>query len=355
MATGGPAPAADGTMGVMAQTTSTPRDIPRDIPRDQDPTASARADEPAIVTVADQGFLDELEPPDGVELRYWGVDVPAREVLGDDAGRVRAVVLPYGSGRLGLEHLSDLPALDLVQSLSAGVDPVVGRLPDGIRLANGAGVHDASTAELAIGLVLSSLRGLDEAVRDQDQARWHPVSRTSLADSRVLLLGVGGIGSAIARRLRPFEVEIIRVGRSSRGDDQGLVHAQDELPALLPHADVVIVSLPLTDSTRGIVDADFLAAMRGQSLLVNVGRGPLVDTGALAAELRTGRLHAALDVTDPEPLPQDHPLWGLPGIIITPHIGGGSSAYRARALALIRAQLRRVARGADPVNEVSPV
>ncbi len=319
-----------------------------------DPSATRPA-RPAIVTVADQGLLDELEAPDGTELRYWGLDVPAREVLGDDADRVSAVVLPYGAPDQGLRHLADLPSLTLVQSLSAGVDAVVGQLPDGVGLANGAGVHDASTAELAIGLVLASLRGLDEAVRDQDQARWHPVSRRSLADSRVLLLGVGGIGSAIARRLRPFEVEIVRVGRSSRGDDQGLVHAQDELPVLLPEVDVVIVSLPLDDATRGIVDDRFLAAMKGQSLLVNVGRGPLVDTDALAAELRTGRLRAALDVTDPEPLPQDHPLWGLPGIIITPHIGGGSSAYRARALALVRAQLGRVASGAEPVNRVSAV
>ncbi len=329
-------------MGVMADSASAPRD--------QHPTTTG---EPVLVTVADQGFIDELDPPDGVELRWWGVDVPASEALGADAERVRAVVLPYGAGPHELHHLADLPSLTLVQSLSAGVDPVVGRLPDGVGLANGAGVHDASTAELAVGLVLSSLRGLDEALRDQDQARWHPVSRTSLADSRVLLLGVGGLGSAVARRLRPFEVEITRVGRTARSDDDGLVHAPDELPALLPHADVVIVSLPLDDSTRGIVDSGFLAAMPGQSLLVNVGRGPLVDTDALVAELRRGRLRAALDVTDPEPLPSSHPLWGLPGVIITPHIGGGSSSWRPRALALIRAQLRCIASEDGPVNEVS--
>ena len=308
---------------------------------------------PMIVTVGDQQLIDDVgAPPDGVELRYWDLSSSPGQALAGDEDRVRAVVLPYGAGEADLEHLADLPNLSLVQSLSAGVDSVVGRLPQGVALANGAGVHDASTAELAVALVLMSLRGLDETVRHQDQAAWHPASRLSLADRRVLLLGVGGIGSAVAARLRPFEVALTRVGSRARGDDQGMVHATDELPALLPDAEVVVVSLPLSDATRGMVDAAFLAAMPDGSLLVNVGRGALVDTDALVAELRAERLRAALDVTDPEPLPADHPLWGVPGVIITPHVGGGASAMHPRAATLLRAQLQRLAGGQEPANAV---
>ena len=310
--------------------------------------------EPAmIVTVGDQQLIDDAgAPPDGVELRWWDLSSPPGQALAGDEDRVRAVVLPYGAGPAELSHLADLPHLSLVQSLSAGVDSVVGRLPDGVTLANGAGVHDASTAELAVALVLASLRGIDEAVRHQDEARWRPTSRLSLADRRVLLLGVGGIGSAVAARLRPFEVDLTRVGSRARDDEQGRVHGVDELPGLLPDAEVVVVSLPLSEATRGVVDAAFLAAMPEGSLLVNVGRGPLVDTDALVAELRAERLRAALDVTDPEPLPADHPLWGLPGVIITPHVGGGASAMHPRAAALLRTQLQRLADGREPVNVV---
>ena len=305
-----------------------------------------------IMTVHDPDVLDDVgQPPAGVEVRLWDVVSPAREALGGDVDRVVATVLPYGS-RATLEHLADLPALRLVQVLSAGVDSVVGRLPDGVVLANGAGVHEASTAELALGLVLSSLRGIDEAVRDQAQGRWRPVARTSLADRRVLVLGVGRIGDAVADRLAPFEVELTRVATTARDDERGHVHSVDELPALLPGAEVVVLVLPLTEATRGLVDAAFLDALPTGALLVNVGRGAVVDTDALVAAVRDRRVRAALDVVDPEPLPPEHPLWGLDGVIITPHVGGGASAMRPRATALLRTQLRRLADGGEPVNVV---
>jgi phosphoglycerate dehydrogenase-like enzyme len=309
--------------------------------------------EPAIVTLPDQDLLEGLgAPPQGLQLRFWDVAAPPAEVLGAEAHRVRAVVLPYSSRATALGSLADLPALALVQSLSAGYDNLVGKLPPAVPFANGGGIHDASTSELALALVLASLRGLDDAVRDQDQARWHPVRRTGLADRRVLVLGTGGVGAAVCARLRPFEVDLVRVAASARTDAEGLVHGVEELPELLPGVDVVVVALPLTEATRGLLDARLLAAMPGQSLLVNVGRGPVVDTDALVAELRAGRLRAALDVVDPEPLPPEHPLWGLPGVIITPHVGGGTDAMRPRALALLRTQLGRLAAGQQPVNLV---
>ncbi len=310
----------------------------------------------AIVTLPDAGVLDALAPdvPNGLELRSWDVTAPPRDVLGDDAARVRAVVMPYSPRPTGLRWLADLPALELVQVLTAGVDGVVGELPDGVPLANGAGVHDASTAEMAVALALASLRGLDDAVREQDRARWRPSARPGLADRRVLLLGVGGVGGAIASRLLSFEVDLVRVASRARMDALGLVHSLDELPSLLPRAEVVVLALPLTDATRGVVDAGFLAAMPEHALLVNVGRGKLVDTGALVAELRRGRLRAALDVVDPEPLPPEHPLWGLPGVIITPHDGGSAASMHPRTLVLLRTQMRRLAAGQQPMNLVDP-
>ena len=314
-----------------------------------DPTPAADV----LVTLPDAEWLDLVQPlPAGVRARLWDVCGDPREALGDDADQVRAVVLPYGSSATALGALADLPRLQLVQALSAGVDTLVGAVPPGAPLANAAGVHDASTGELAVALALASLRGIDEAVRDAEQARWRPSRRRTLADRRVLLLGTGGIGGAVAARLRPFEVDLVRVASRARTDADGAVHGADELPALLPGAEVVVVALPLSEATRGIVDAAFLAAMPDGALLVNVGRGALVDTGALLDELQRGRLTAALDVVDPEPLPADHPLWAAPGLLLTPHVGGDTSAMRPRAVALVRAQLERLRDGRDPANLV---
>ncbi len=183
-----------------------------------------------------------------------------------------------------------------------------------MRLCNARGVHEASTAELALALTLASLRGIPGFVRAQQQERWQGDFHPALADRSVLIVGYGAIGSAIEDRLTPFELtRVARVARSARTTARGPVHQLAELPALLPEADVVILSTPLNETTRHLVDAEFLARMKDGALLVNVARGPVVDTKALLAELESGRITAALDVTDPEPLPQGHPLWHAPG------------------------------------------
>ena len=309
-----------------------------------------------VVTLPDPDWVEDLQPmPPGVRGVPWAVDSPARDALGEDADRVAMVVWPY-LGRLPAhsQPLAALPALRLVQLLTAGYEGVGALLPPGVQLANAAGVHDASTAELAVGLMLASLRGIDDAVRDAEQARWRHRQRPSLADRRVLVIGVGGVGGAIADRLAPFEVQLTRVASSARHDERGHVHGVAELPELLPNQDVVVLATPLNDSTARLVDARFLAAMPDDALLVNVGRGPVVDTGALVAELRTHRLHAALDVVDPEPLPVEHPLWSVPGLILTPHVGGHTTAMRPRALALVREQISRLASGRPPAHVVHP-
>jgi phosphoglycerate dehydrogenase-like enzyme len=285
------------------------------------------------------------DPPAG--LRYEVVD-PTRH-LPDSVADVRFYVPPYLLGPDAAEVLGRMTSLEVVQTLTAGVDNLRGAVPDGVTLCNGRGIHDTSTAELALTLILSSLRGIPDFVRARGRHQWTQGWRPALADRRVLLVGYGAIGAAIERRLEPFEVEVTRVARSRRDG----VHSIDELPGLLPTADVVVLVVPLTEDTRGLVDAGFLAAMRDGALLVNVARGAVVDTPALIAELDSGRIHAALDVTDPEPLPEDHALWDAPNLLISPHVGGASSAMWPRAHRLVRDQLHRYARGEQLVNVMS--
>ncbi len=280
------------------------------------------------------------DPP--AALRYEVVD-PVDGDVPASAADVRFWVPPYRLGPEVAEVVEHLRSLEVVQTLTAGVDNLRGRLPDGVTLCSGRGIHDASTAELALTLVLASLRGVPDAVRAQERHAWAGGWRTSLADRRVLLVGHGAVGRAIEARLTPFEVDVVRVARTARPEEQ--VHAFTDLPDLLPHADVVVLAVPLTEETRGLVDAAFLARMPDGALLVNVARGPVVVTDDLLAALHTGRITAAVDVADPEPLPRDHPLWDAPGLLVTPHVGGMTSAMWPRAHRLVRDQLHRWAAG----------
>jgi phosphoglycerate dehydrogenase-like enzyme len=263
------------------------------------------------------------------------------------ADRVELYVPDYTFHPSVVEVIPRLRSLRVVQTLTAGVDHVRPYVPDGVTLCNARGVHDASTAELAVALTLASLRGIPDFVRAQEQRRWEFGTYRSLADRTVLIVGYGSIGEAVERRLEGFECDVLRVARTARDG----VADMSALPRLLAAAEVVILVVPETDETRGMVDRAFLSAMRDDALLVNVSRGPVVDTGALLAELRQGRLRAALDVTDPEPLPPDHPLWSAPGLLVSPHVGGGTTAFPPRAHALVREQLARFAAG-EPLRNV---
>jgi phosphoglycerate dehydrogenase-like enzyme len=287
------------------------------------------------------------EAPAG--LRYEVVRPEPGEPLPASAAEVTFYVPAYQMAPIGPELFRQLPRLEVVQTLTAGVDHIRASVPSGVLLCNGRGIHDTSTAELALTLVLSSLRGIPEFVRAQDAGRWRPERRESLADKRVLIVGHGQIGAAIEARILPFEAEVVRVARRAR---EG-VHAIDELPTLLPDADVVILTLPGTQETRHLVDAEFLARMKTGALLVNVARGSVVDHDALAEALHAGRIHAAVDVTDPEPLPDDHPLWHAPHLLVSPHVGGASSAMWPRAHRVVREQLARYARGEPLANVVT--
>ncbi|CAN5343898.1 2-hydroxyacid dehydrogenase [soil metagenome] len=298
--------------------------------------------DPLVWLPFDPADLGEVPPG----LRYEVFD-PTRHVPAS-VDEVELYVTPYQLGTAVADVLSRTPRRRVVKTLTAGVDAVRAAVPDGVTLCSGRGIHDASTAELAVTLVLAGLRGIPDFVRDHDRRSWTPQWRPALADTHVLLVGYGAIGEAIEARLTPFEVSVDRVARSARTG----VHAITDLPGLLPRADVVILVLPLTDETRGLVDAAFLARLKDGALLVNVARGPVVDTAALVAELATGRITAALDVVDPEPLPADSPLWDAPGLLVTPHVGGASSAMWPRAHRLVREQLLRFAAGEPLANVV---
>jgi len=282
------------------------------------------------------------EVPSG--LRYEVVD-PTRDVP-DSVTDVAFYVPPYDMGPRIADTLPRMTSLQVIQTMTAGVDNVRGHVPPGVTLCNGRGIHDTSTAELTLALILASLRGLPRFVRQQDGHEWRGGFEQSLADKRVLLVGYGAVGSAIEARLRPFECEVVPVARSARDG----VHAITELPDLLPTADVVVLIVPLTGETRGLVDAAFLDRMRDGALLVNVARGAVVVTDDLVAALESGRIRAALDVTDPEPLPADHPLWTAPHVLVSPHVGGASSAMWPRAHRLVREQLERYAAGEPLAN-----
>jgi phosphoglycerate dehydrogenase-like enzyme len=245
------------------------------------------------------------------------------------------VVLPYEGSTISIsEAISRLTNIKVLQTLTAGFDNVQPHVPAGVTLCNAAGVHDDATSELAVLLALSALRDMPRSFRAQQEHHWETYFARSLADKNVLLIGYGNVGKAAEKRLLAFGCTVTPVARTARDH----VHSIAELPNLIPLADVVMLIVPNNPGTVKLVDAKFLAAMKDNSVLVNVARGVVVDTDALVAELKSGRISAALDVTDPEPLPAAHVLWELPNVIITSHNGGEGDVFWDRARARIHSQ-----------------
>lgn len=251
-----------------------------------------------------------------------------------------------GADRTGL--LARLPNLKLIQLLSAGAEKWVDVLPEGVLLSTCRGAHGGSTAEWVVAVLLSMHRELGSFAAAQSAGRWDKRSTDTLQDKRALIIGAGDLGNQLRRRLEPFDVSVTMVGMRARDG----VHSADELPGLLGDHDIVVLMTPLTSRTRGMVDAEFLARMTDGALLVNAARGPVVRTDALLAELNSGRLSAALDVTDPEPLPAGHPLWTAPNLLLTPHVAGSVRDTVRRGYAVAAAEIARYAGGELPRNLV---
>ena len=264
-----------------------------------------------------------------------------------DLSEVTFYVPTYMGGRPALELTKKMPNLKILQVPNAGYDDALEFLRPGITLCNGRGIHDDSTAELAVGLTIASLRGFATFVRDQDKGEWVNKNYDSINDRKIGIVGFGSIGTTIARMLSGFSVEIVAFTQSGRDNTIAITDLDKHLPSL----DVVILILPLTKESKHLFDARRLALMKDGALLVNVARGPIVDTDALVKELNSGRITAGLDVTDPEPLPKGHPLWSAKGVLISPHVGGNSSAFEKRARRLIESQLDLLAQG-KPLNNV---
>lgn len=285
----------------------------------------------AAVTARAFDAAGELAPA-GVEVR----------LLPDGRDRA-AFVLPDWQDRETIEELPRLERLRVVQSLSAGTDWIEARVPAWATLCNATGARDAAVAEWVVGALLGDAYGQFIAARAR---RWSDAKPRELQGATVLIVGFGSIGRAVKRRLEPFGVTVIGVARRARDG----VHNIGELPALVGRADAVVVLVPLTPDTKGLIDAALLARMRDGALVLNAGRGAVVDTAALVAELESGRLRAALDVVDPEPLPHDHPLWDV-ALTITPHNAGDTPAADERAVRFGAEQLVRFARG-EPLRNV---
>jgi phosphoglycerate dehydrogenase-like enzyme len=283
------------------------------------------------------------ELPEGVTLGLIEPDGdPPRAILQAE------FLVPGSDDHRVLDLLGEMHGLRVIQTLSAGVDWLLGKAPAGVTLCDAGGARDVAVSEWVLASILAATKSLGE-LRDRQRAHdWEWRRSRELAGSSVMILGYGSIGAAVEARLEPFDVELIRVARHARAG----VHAVEDLRELLPRADVVVVLLPLTPATRGLLDAEMLGRMRSGALLVNAARGPIVDTGALLELLQAGRVRAALDVTDPEPLPPAHPLWDAPGVTITPHLAGDTAAAERRAFALVGEQVRRYARGEPLANVV---
>lgn len=295
-----------------------------------------------LVALPDRDMLDRLTPQVAgeVDLVVWRPDDKPLDRVID------LLVMPY---TVSYDSLATLAGrVRHVQSQSLGYDGAAEFVPAGTTLSNAIGVHEGPAAELAMTLILASQRGWPAVGRNQDAERWERPVWPGLIGKRVLLIGVGGIGREFEKRIAGFDTELTRVARTGRDD----IHGIDELPRLLPAADIVVLAIPLTPETEGLVDGGFLDLLPPDALLVNVSRGRIVDTEALVQRVRSGAIRCALDVTDPEPLPSGHPLWSLPGSLISPHLGGNVASINQRIDPLVLAQIALLLRGEHPADIV---
>ena len=287
----------------------------------------------------------DLKVPDGITLRS-PKDFPLDT---SDLSEINFYVPSYMGGAAALSYAAKMPNLKVLQMPNAGYDDALAYVRPGLTLCNASCVHDASTAELAVWLALASRRGFPEFIRDQIAGTWDHRRFTSLSDSNIGVIGFGSIGKQVVKNLSGFDVNVTSFSKSGRDGSVKI----EELDKHLPNLDIVILILPLTDESRHMFNKERLAKMKDGALIINVARGPIIETDALIAELNSGRLFAALDVTDPEPLPAGHRLWSAKNLLLVPHVGGNSTAFEPRARRLVESQLALLADGKTLNNIVA--
>ncbi len=303
-------------------------------------------DERKLVWTAPGTIGDLNDLPRDVRAALEIAEIPP-DPLGDPRlGEVRALIPPLVRNQADDGYdlkmlIAAAGRLDLVQSLTSGVDWIVDLVPAEVTLCSVRGAYDDLMAELMLTGILAVYKEIPHHADAQARGRWEPRQVRVLGGSRVLFVGYGSIAECLEKYLVPFGVDVRRVARRPREGVDGI----SELSVLLPGADIVIVLTPLTAQTQGLIDEEFLTLMKPGALLVNGARGLVADTDALIAAAERGKIRAYLDVTEPEPLPDGHPLWSAPGVFITPHIGSLVPENRARAFAVVRENLIRWARG----------
>jgi phosphoglycerate dehydrogenase-like enzyme len=287
------------------------------------------------------------EPGEAALAEVAGLEVVRYSSVDDLPERAEVLVPGFLVESDPAPVVARLPRLRLIQLLTAGAENWIGRVPAHVTLSTARGAHGGSTAEWALATLLAVYRELIPFERERVARTWVRRPTETLLDKHVLVIGAGDLGTELKRRLDACDARTTLVGYRARDG----VHGIDEVPDLLGAHDAVVLMVPLTAATTGMVDAKFLSRMRDGAVLVNAARGKVVDTMALVAELEAGRLRAALDVTEPEPPPAGHPLWSAPNLLLTPHIAASVEGYQARAYRVVAAEIARFAAG-EPLHNV---
>lgn len=288
---------------------------------------------------------DDLKVPNGFKLTAK----PIAEMTSTELSEITYYVPQYMAGTPALAWIPKLPNLQIVQLLNAGYDDAISYLRPGLALCNARGVHDYSTAELALSLMLAKLRLIPEFSANQNLGKWEHKTTGSVADKTVAIVGYGSIGKTFESLIQNFPITILRFAQTSREN----VIAISEINKYLPEIDIVVLIVPLTETTKHLFNKERFELMKKGSLIINVARGGVVNTDDLLAALRSGHILAAVDVTDPEPLPSDHPLWKEKNILIVPHVGGDSASFEPRARKLISEQLLRISQDKPMINQIA--
>ena len=288
---------------------------------------------------------DDLEVPAGFEKLS-----PKNFPLDDsDLSKIDFYVPTYMSGKVGLEYTRQMKNLKYLQMPNAGFEDALPYAQSGIILCNARGVHDASTAELAIGLAIAARRGFADFATAQQRGEWAHRRYQSLNDSKIAIIGAGSIGNMLSHYLSVYDVEISSFSRSGSNGSSKISEFDNQISKF----DVIFLILPLNEDSRNFIDTSRLKAMKQGATLVNVARGAIVNTDALVEALNSGHINAGLDVTEPEPLPAGHALWSARNCVISPHVGGDSTAFDSRCKKLVQEQLIRLANNLELINIVN--